>query len=96
MTQRKRYNDRRWRRVRAKYLSDHPVCEATGCNEQATDVHHVDELGLEGPAAYKPANLQALCHPCHSRITATTRPDAWGKRPSRKRPPERHPGLIDP
>lgn len=84
------YNDRRWRRVRARFLREHPHC-ACGCGQPAEVVHHLDRLGLSGPLAYEPANLQGLTVPCHNRITAKDQAKA---RPSRRRSPERHPGLI--
>lgn len=68
-------NSRRWRRLRAAYLSAHPVCE--DCEEQgrttiATEVHHIRPIesaaGRSGDMqelAFNPCNLRALCRPCH-------------------------------
>lgn len=59
----------RWRRTRARHLRAHPDCEV--CDQPATQVHHLDGAGPLAPAGHDPENLQALCHSCHSRITAT-------------------------
>lgn len=85
-------NDARWKRVRARKLAMTPNCErctARGKSVPATDVHHKDGLGLAGPEGYDIANTESLCHSCHSSHTANARP-------KRRRPVERHPGLIDP
>lgn len=58
----------KWRKRSAAFLRDHPWCEL--CTARATDVHHRDGKGPLGPNGYATANLQALCHACHARITA--------------------------
>ena len=62
-----------WRKLRARFLSSHPLCEK--CREQgrytmATEVHHIQPLADGGTNDEK--NLMPLCKPCHSRITLTT------------------------
>lgn len=57
--------DRHWRIVRAAYLKRHPRC--VGCGAVATDVDHVVPKALGGGNEW--ANLQALCHRCHSAKT---------------------------
>ena len=59
--------DAAWRRTRAAILRARPACER--CGAPATDVHHVDGQGPRGPRGHDPANLEALCAPCHSRET---------------------------
>lgn len=61
------YGDRRWRATRRTYLTAHPRCER--CGAEATEVHHVDGKGHEGPRGHDPDFLEALCKPCHSRET---------------------------
>ena len=68
-------NSRRWRRLRAAYLSAHPICE--GCEQAgrttiATEVHHIRPIEacagrpLDMQAlAFDPCNLRALCKACH-------------------------------
>lgn len=77
--------DHRWQRTRRRFLRTHPTCER--CGAPAQDVHHLDGLGPLGPRGHDPANLQPLCHSCHSRITNEGMP-------KRTRPPEQHPGLL--
>lgn len=69
---RKLYHTQRWRRLRAQVLTDAPLCgacQAQGRVEAATDVDHVrPHRGI--PALFwNRANLQALCHACHSTKT---------------------------
>nr|DAP58545.1 MAG TPA: HNH endonuclease [Caudoviricetes sp.] len=68
-------NSRHWRRLRAAYLSTHPVCE--DCEEKgrttvATEVHHIRPVeSVAGrpvdmqELAFNPCNLRALCKACH-------------------------------
>lgn len=68
----KRYGYR-WRKIRARFLSSHPLCEQCklqGKYTTATEVHHVQPLADGGTNDEK--NLMALCKACHSRITLTT------------------------
>lgn len=69
--------DARWRRTRARFLASQPVCQEPGCDRPATDVHHLDGLGPNGPLGHSWANLSARCHMHHSRITARSQPGGW-------------------
>lgn len=60
------YNSKRWAIVRRHILFSQPLCE---CGDIATDVDHMVPLD-DGGDPYNPTNLQALCHPCHSRKTS--------------------------
>jgi hypothetical protein len=60
--------DRNWRMTRARYLRTHEQCEQDGCDARATDVHHIVDRADGGSSRFE--NLEALCHPHHSRITA--------------------------
>ena len=63
--------DRRWRRVRAIYLSRHPLCERCkqhGWLRPAVDVHHIKPIA-DGGDVYDLGNLEALCRTCHSQET---------------------------
>lgn len=69
--------DRRWRKVRVATLAAEPgahtgplcvQCLAAGIVEPATDLDHIIPKRLGG--SDDPANLQPLCHRCHSRKTA--------------------------
>ena len=56
-----------WKRIRARYLTAHPVCEEQGCGKPSVDVHHRDGSGPRGDNS--DGNLEALCHAHHSRRT---------------------------
>lgn len=60
-----------WRKIRARYLDAHPLCEdclEAGRTTAAVEVHHVVPLSRGG--THEAANLRALCKPCHSRHSA--------------------------
>lgn len=64
--------DRRWRRLRTAYLVAHPLCvecQKRGAIVLATDVDHV--VARRNGGSDDESNLQALCHACHSRKTAS-------------------------
>lgn len=64
--------DRRWRRLSTWWRQHHPLCvccAAAGRVEPATEVHHVQPHRGDLALRYDPANLQSLCHRCHSRKT---------------------------
>lgn len=63
--------DADWRRCRAAYLSVHPFCAAGGCSAPATDVDHILSIRQRPDLRLAWSNLRAMCHPCHSRRTAT-------------------------
>ncbi|MCR4437284.1 MAG: HNH endonuclease [Peptococcaceae bacterium] len=67
---RKRYG-RSWKRVRDRFLAEHPLCER--CQKEgrltpAEEVHHIVPLSKGGSNATE--NLMSLCKSCHSAITA--------------------------
>jgi 5-methylcytosine-specific restriction protein A len=60
-----------WQRIRSMFLSMHPLCES--CLDSvpqrikaASDVHHIDG----NVHNMVQDNLKALCHECHSKISA--------------------------
>ncbi|MFB7672935.1 HNH endonuclease [Kitasatospora purpeofusca] len=79
-----------WQAIRLRILArDRHACYV--CGRRATEVDHV-RRGDD----HADSNLRAICQGCHrlksSREggTATRR----GYRPTRRRPPESHPGLL--
>lgn len=59
-----------WARLRLSVLADEPLCRhcaAVGRVVQATDVDHIVPRARGGTD--DKANLQPLCHACHSRKT---------------------------
>ena len=72
--QSKFYSSKAWRKCRATYLSEHPICERcerAGIVSVAVHVHHkkeLDELNFKDPMiALNPDNLEALCFKCHQK-----------------------------
>lgn len=62
-----------WRKIRAIFLSENPLCEMCkreGRYINATEVHHIKPLS-EGGSFSDPSNLMPLCKSCHSKITMT-------------------------
>lgn len=64
----------RWRRARARYLWEHPLCvecEREGRVEPARDVDHIIPVsGPNDPLFWDESNWQGLCHSHHSTKTA--------------------------
>jgi 5-methylcytosine-specific restriction endonuclease McrA len=90
---------RGWARIRERILKrDGYQCQqvfSTGrkCGERATHVDHIKPAAQGG--ADGDANLQALCAYCHGIKTGREggKAAAAKPRPTRKRPPEAHPGM---
>jgi len=62
-----------WKRIRAEWLRQHPLCVI--CKQRnrltaATEVDHVTPHRGDRNLFYEPSNFQSLCKPCHSRKTA--------------------------
>lgn len=60
---------RGWKRIRDKYIKQHPLCEECIKYKRvvvATEVHH--KLPLSQGGTHELSNLVALCKSCHSRI----------------------------
>lgn len=65
----KRYG-RAWKKIRARFLLRHPLCEQClreGRLTPAEEVHHI--LPLASGGTNDEGNLMALCKSCHSKIT---------------------------
>jgi 5-methylcytosine-specific restriction protein A len=82
--------DDTWRYTRRNYLARNPVCELQiRCNgDLATEVDHITPLAVGGERL-DPANLQALCGPCHRWKTAK-----YDRRGIPKPPPKGRPGVT--
>lgn len=75
----KRYG-RTWKRIRDRYVSEHPLCEEClklGRMTPVAEVHHI--LPLSQGGTHVEDNLMSLCTPCHSAITARSG-DRWHRR----------------
>ena len=76
----KRYGAR-WRRIRAAYIAQHPLCEDCldkGLTTPVAEVHHV--LPLDHGGSHDFSNLRSLCKPCHSKQSALDG-DRWRQTP---------------
>jgi 5-methylcytosine-specific restriction protein A len=65
--------DRNWRRFRIGFLARNPLCADCERRElltPATEVHHVAKVADRPDLRFDPANVMALCQPCHSARTA--------------------------
>ncbi|WP_275559611.1 HNH endonuclease signature motif containing protein [Streptomyces sp. 5-6(2022)] len=81
-----------WKRIRAEVLARDPVCRICGVRASVVADHIVpmtDNHELEA--------LQGACEPCHRQKTAREAAAfrAAAPRPTNRRPPEAHPGLIN-
>ena len=73
----KRRYGRAWKRIRDRYVSQHPLCEVClerGLYVPTEEVHH--KLPLAEGGTHEASNLIALCKSCHARIHAE-RGDRW-------------------
>lgn len=61
------YNTPHWKKMRKEFLAAHPLCAMCGKPANVAD-HITPHRGAEA-LFYNEANLQALCHSCHSRKT---------------------------
>lgn len=63
------YASERWRRLRALFLRENPLCaacERNGRTTAARHVHHKRKRQDHPDLALDWDNLEALCQPCHS------------------------------
>ena len=70
----------KWQQARKGFLAKHPLCaecERQGRIAAATDLDHIIPHKGDKDAFWTRSNWQALCHPCHSRKTATE-DGGWG------------------
>ena len=70
----------KWQQARKGFLAKHPLCaecERQGRITAATDLDHIIPHKGDKDAFWTRSNWQALCHPCHSRKTATE-DGGWG------------------
>lgn len=71
----------RWRKIRAAYIAQHPLCEdclEKGLTTPVAEVHHV--LPLDHGGSHDFSNLHSLCKPCHSKQSALDG-DRWRQTP---------------
>ena len=67
------YNTGRWKVKRRKQLDREPLCRECAKNgkiSEAVEVDHIKPHKGDWALFWDDANLQSLCHKCHSRKTA--------------------------
>ena len=60
---------RAWKRIRDRYVAEHPLCErckAEGRLTPVEEVHHI--LPVSKGGTHERSNLMALCRSCHTKI----------------------------
>lgn len=85
-----------WARTRQRVLHRDPICRcegcplctSKGCPRPSTDCDHIGN-----PDNHTDTNLRGLCHPCHKHRSAH---QGAAARTRTRRPPEPHPGVVDP
>ena len=71
------------KRLRPEQLLREPfcrICAAHGIRTRATDVDHIVPHRGSWALFTNPANLQSLCHACHSRKTAAEMREIFGQK----------------
>lgn len=75
------YKTTRWVRYRFRFLHHNPKCYA--CTNKAGHVDHIVPARIDPEGFWKQGNHVALCHSCHSTVTAKfdrkDPPDTQGK-----------------
>lgn len=64
--------DRHWRKLRDRFLSDHPLCvscRAQGRLVEAKEIDHIIPVQIDPGRMHDESNLQALCKACHTAKT---------------------------
>ena len=67
----KRYG-RAWKRIRDRYVAEHPLCEMCLMDGRYTpvqEVHHIVPLSRGG--THDSSNLMSLCRSCHNKVHVT-------------------------
>lgn len=81
-----------WAKIRAEILARDVTCVLCGVRPSAFCDHIVAKAD-----DHRPEGLQGLCGPCHDQKSSREGNDAQraNPRPGRRRPPEKHPGLLE-
>lgn len=87
-SQRKSRLPSNWRQLRKQVLERDVTCVLCRVRP-ATVADHIEAMADR----HELEHLQGVCEPCHRLKTAREAAAARAARPTRKRPPEQHPGL---
>jgi len=81
--------DRQWRKTRALWLAQHPLCvecEQRGQYTPATLIDHIRPVqSRDDPLFFDTDNFQSLCRACHARKTAADRASGLTRKPVARR-----------
>ena len=72
--------DARWRRRRADYLVEHPLCALCRRLAAVADHYPISRRQLLAEGVWDPdadEHLRPLCKPCHDRQTGLRQPGGW-------------------
>ena len=62
------YQSAKYKRLRAEFLQEHPICAM--CREnKATEIHHMGEEYWNEEDFYDTSMWTQLCHQCHSKVS---------------------------
>lgn len=80
-----------WAKLRAEILARDPICKICGVRPSGF-CDHIEAKTDD----HRPEGLQGVCGPCHDQKSAREGAAAAKAKgyPTRKRPPEQHPGLL--
>jgi 5-methylcytosine-specific restriction protein A len=73
------YMSSAWRKARAAFIAEHPVCAAEDCGAPSAHVDHIVPLRERPDLAMVPGNWRALCVRHHSSRSAASG-QRWGRR----------------
>lgn len=59
-----------WRKVRDRYIAEHPTCAWPGCGQPAEEVDHITPIRVDPSRRLDPTNLRSLCAHHHRGVTA--------------------------
>jgi 5-methylcytosine-specific restriction endonuclease McrA len=74
----KRGYDGDWKKLRARFLSENPICCVEDCHEPATVVDHIVTIRENPGLRLVWSNLRPMCHKHHSARTA--RDHSWHRK----------------
>lgn len=84
-----------WRRLSEQVRAEQPICAVPGCDRPTAQADHIIPKSERPDLLLVRDNVQGLCQMHHSRKTGREGGLARQRnRPSRKRPPEKHPGML--
>ncbi len=69
----KMFSSKQWQQLRNWVLMKHPLCFIDGCNNPATEVHHIKPVRFFIELFFVISNLAPLCDDCHEKVNSAYR-----------------------